>query len=116
MVQLVREHLARHGYSDKIEVAVYNAYPPAKTGLHGNPAALALVQAYRELGFEPEIWPHLGGSAPLYIFTETLGIPVAMGALGHGGRPHSPDEYATLAGMRLCEKSIAAFLLRLASA
>ncbi|NOZ27076.1 MAG: M20/M25/M40 family metallo-hydrolase [Chloroflexi bacterium] len=116
MLQLVKDHLARHGYADKIEVVANDAYPPAKTRLRGNPAAEALVKTYRDLGFEPEIWPHLGGSAPFYLFTEVLNIPTAMGGLGHGGRAHSPNEYATLEGMRLCEKSIAAFLVNLTSA
>lgn len=115
MVQLVRDHLARHGYADKVEVTVSDAYPPAKLGFYDNPAAQALAATYRDLGYEPEIWPHLGGSAPFYLFTETLNIPTAMGGLGHGGRPHSPNEYATLVGMRQCEKSIAAFLTKLAN-
>jgi len=113
MVQLVRDHLARHGYADKIEVLVHDAYPPAKTRLGGNPAAQALVKTYRDLGFEPEIWPHLGGSAPFYLFTEVLNIPTAFGGLGHGGRAHSPNEYVTLAGMGMYEKSVAAFLVNL---
>ena len=115
MLQLVKDHLARHGYADKVEVLASQGYPPAKTRLRGNLAAEALLKAYRDLGFEPEIWPTLAGSAPFYLFTETLGIPVAMGGLGHGGRPHSPDEYATLDGMRMCERSIAAFLMNLAA-
>jgi acetylornithine deacetylase/succinyl-diaminopimelate desuccinylase-like protein len=114
-VQLVRDHLDRHGFGDKIEVVVHDVYEPAKTGLKGNTAAEALVKTYRDLGYEPEIWPNLAGSAPLYLFTKVLGIPVVLGGLGHGGRPHSPDEYATLAGMRLCEKSVASLLANLAS-
>jgi len=113
MVQLVRDHLARHGYADKIEVLVHDAYPPAKTRLGGNPAAQALVKTYRDMGFEPEIWPHLGGSAPFYLFTEVLNIPTAFGGLGHGGRAHSPNEYVTLEGMGMYEKSVAAFLVNL---
>ena len=113
MVQLVRDHLARHGYADKIEVLVHDAYPPAKTRLGGNPAAQALVKTYRDLGFELEIWPHLGGSAPFYLFTKVLNIPTAFGGLGHGGRAHSPNEYVTLEGMGMYEKSVAAFLVNL---
>jgi acetylornithine deacetylase/succinyl-diaminopimelate desuccinylase-like protein len=112
-VQLVRDHLARHGYADKIEVLVEDAYPPAKTRLAGNRATEALVKTYRDLGFEPEIWPHLGGSAPFYLFTEVLNIPTVMGGLGHGGRAHSPNEYATLDGMVQYEKSVASFLVNL---
>lgn len=116
MVQLVQDHLERHGFGDRIELLVHDAYPPAKTLLGGNPATQALVKTYRELGYEPEIWPHLGGSAPFYLFTERLGIPVAFGGLGHGGRAHSPNEYATLEGMRQYERSVAALLLNLAEA
>ncbi len=32
-----------------------------------------------------------------------------MGGLGHGGRAYSPNEYATIKGMRLFERSVAAF-------
>ena len=114
MVALVKQHLAKLGLEDVIEVMVHDAYPPGKAGLAGNPAAESLVAAYRELGYEPEIWPTLAGSAPFYLFTETLNIPVAFGGLGHGGRAHSPNEYVTIEGMRMYEKSIATFLMNLA--
>ncbi len=114
--QRLRDHLARHGYADTIELIVNEGYPPAKLGLSNNPAAQAMVKTYHQLGFEPEIWPHLAGSAPLYLFTETLGIPAIIGGLGHGGRVHSPDEYATVEGIKLCEKSLAAFLVNLGAA
>ena len=116
MLQLFKDHLARHGYADKVEVAVEDAYPPAKIRLGGNPAAEALLKTYRDLGYEPEIWPHLAGSAPFYLFTEVLDIPTAMGGLGHGARAHSPNEYVTLEGMKEYEKSVAAFLLNLGAA
>jgi len=112
-LQRLQDHLERHGYADKIEFVVEDAYPPAKTGLKGNLAAEALVKTYQDLGYEPEIWPHLAGSAPFYLFTEVLGIPTAMGGLGHGARAHSPNEYATLDGMLQYEKSVASFLVNL---
>jgi acetylornithine deacetylase/succinyl-diaminopimelate desuccinylase-like protein len=116
MVQLFRDHLARHGYADKVDLFVEDAYPPAKTGLAGNPATQALVKTYRDLGYEPEIWPHLAGSAPFYLFTEVLKIPTAMGGLGHGGRAHSPNEYVTLEGMKQYEESVASFLVNFGAA
>jgi acetylornithine deacetylase/succinyl-diaminopimelate desuccinylase-like protein len=51
----------------------------------------------------------------MYLFSDVLGMPFVMGGLGHGGRSHSPNEYATLDGMRLYERSAAAFLDRFAS-
>ena len=112
MLDLVRRHLDRHGYAD-IEIKFEDAYKWAKTTVD-NPAVRALLRTYGEFGIEPELWPHLGGSAPFYLFSDVLGIPFAFGGLGHGGRVHSPNEYATVAGMRLHEKSIATFLYRLA--
>jgi acetylornithine deacetylase/succinyl-diaminopimelate desuccinylase-like protein len=73
-----------------------------------------LVKTYRDLGFEPEIWPHLSGSAPFYLFTEVLDIPTVLGGLGHGGHAHSPNEYATIEGLKQYEKSVASFLVNLA--
>ncbi len=52
--------------------------------------------------------------APMYLFSRVLGIPFVMGGLGHGGRAHSPNEYAMIEGMRLFERSVAAFLQRFA--
>ena len=76
-------------------------YKWAKTRLDDAPVE-AMIDTYRQFGHEPEIWPHLAGSAPFYLFTDKdwLNIPVAMGGLGHGGRVHSPNEYATVQGMK----------------
>ena len=112
VVRLLREHLDRHGYSD-VEIHVEDAYKWSKTSVSSAPAR-AIMGTYRELGYEPEIWPHLAGSAPFYLFTDVLDIPVVLGGLGHGGRVHSPNEYATVAGLKDHEKSIAVFMYRLA--
>lgn len=112
VIQLFRDHLDRHGYSD-IEVHVEDTYKWSKSRID-DPPVRALMRTYRELGHEPEVWPHLAGSAPFYLFTDVLKIPVALGGLGHGGRVHSPNEYATVAGLKDQERSIAVFMYRLA--
>ncbi len=104
----IRAHLQRIGLGD-LEVHFYEGYPPAKTSVR-EPVVQALIRAFRALGQEPEVWPHIAGSAPFYLFRRTLGQPFAAGGLGHGGRPHSPNEYATVEGMRLFERSLAQFL------
>ena len=112
MLDLVRQHLRRHGFDD-IEVRLEDAYKWAKTTID-DPTVRALLRTYRDFGIEPELWPHLGGSAPFYLFTDVLQIPFAFGGLGHGGRVHSPNEYATVEGMKRHELSMAAFLYHLA--
>ncbi len=104
----IRAHLRRIGRGD-LEVHFYEGYPPAKTSVN-EPVVQALIRTFRTLGHEPEVWPHLAGSAPFYLFRRVLHQPFATGGLGHGGRPHSPNEYATLEGMRLFERSVAGFL------
>ncbi|MDR7486551.1 MAG: M20/M25/M40 family metallo-hydrolase [Armatimonadota bacterium] len=108
----IRAHLRRIGRDD-LEVHFYEGYPPAKTSVR-DPAVQALIRSCRAFGFEPEIWPHLAGSAPFYLFRRVLNQPFVMGGLGHGGRPHSPNEYATVEGMRLFERSVARFLYEFA--
>lgn len=110
-IERIRAHLRRHGF-DEIELHVEDAYKWSKSQIT-DPPVRALVRTYRELGYEPEIWPHLAGSAPFYLFTDVLQIPVALGGLGHGGRVHSPNEYATVAGLKDHERSIALFVYRL---
>ncbi len=107
-------HLGRIGLSD-IAVHFYEGYPPAKTSVN-EPAVQAMIRTLRALHGEPEIWPHLAGSAPFYLFRRVLGQPFVMGGLGHGGRPHSPNEYATVDGVRAFERSVARFLYEFAAA
>jgi acetylornithine deacetylase/succinyl-diaminopimelate desuccinylase-like protein len=107
-------HLRRIDRED-IQVHFHEGYPPAKTSVN-EPAVQAMVRTVRALQGEPEIWPHLAGSAPFYLFRRVLNQPFVMGGLGHGGRPHSPNEYATIDGMRLFERSVARFLYEFAAA
>jgi hypothetical protein len=44
----------------RLQPHFYDGYPPAKTSVR-EPAVQALVKTFRELGHEPEIWPHLAG-------------------------------------------------------
>jgi acetylornithine deacetylase/succinyl-diaminopimelate desuccinylase-like protein len=110
VVETLRRHLNDNGFSD-IEIKVYTAYPAAQTSCL-DPAVKAMIQAARE--FAPgqvEIWPRSAGAAPHYLFSRVLGLPVAFGGLGHGGRSHSINEYVTLKGLMRHEFGIAGFLL-----
>jgi acetylornithine deacetylase/succinyl-diaminopimelate desuccinylase-like protein len=112
----IRAHLDTHGFGD-IAVEILDSYTWSKTRLDDAPVG-AMIETYHQFGHEPEIWPHLAGSAPFYLFTdkEWLNIPVAMGGLGHGGRVHSPNEYATVQGLKESQQWIAAYFLNLADA
>lgn len=100
----VMEHLKRRGFSD-IRMRNYEDYPWSKTDA-STPVAKACIEAMEYHGKAPEVWPMIAGSAPYYLFDEVLGVPWGSAGLGHGGKAHSPNEFATIEGMRRFEKSV----------
>ena len=114
VVKAMRTHLDTHGFTN-VEVHPVASYPWSKSSIQ-DPINSALLGSYREFNCDPEIWPLIPGSAPIYLFTRDLGMQFAIGGLGHGGRQHSPNEYATVEGMRLYEKSAASFITRFGAA
>ena len=113
ILELLREHFRRGGWP--IDVHLHDTTNWARTPVTA-PAVQAAIRATRDFGLEPEVWPTQAGSSPMYLFTEVLGLPVAPMGLGHGGGAHGPNEYVTVEGLRLCEKSLASFLAHYAAA
>jgi hypothetical protein len=52
-----------------------------------------MIGAYSKYGLTPSVAPRLAGSAPYYVFTDTLKLPLVAGGLGHGSGAHAPNEY-----------------------
>lgn len=116
VIPRIRRHLDKHGFKEVKIVELEEGYGWAKTSVK-HPAAQAVIKAYRELGYEPEIWPHTAGSAPFCMFNrEPLNLPFVIGGLGHGGRAHAPNEYLVVqeggptGGLCTLEKSYVAIL------
>ncbi len=109
----VRKHLKDHGFDD---VAVENAsgYDLSRTSVDEE-VVQAMLRSYRHHGYQAEIWPYIGGSAPFYLFTRELGLPLVVGGLAHGGGAHGPNEYAVVEHLKLFEKSVATFLFEYAT-
>ncbi|MGD2249450.1 MAG: M20/M25/M40 family metallo-hydrolase [Candidatus Methanofastidiosia archaeon] len=97
MVPLIRDHLDKNGFSDITIRLLDEGYNWSKVSVK-EPVVQSMVKTCQSFGYEPEIWPHLAGSAPFYLFSHVLHIPYVMGALGHGARAHSPDEYIVYEG------------------
>jgi len=91
---MIARHLERRGFGD-IEIRRLSGYPPSKTPVD-NPLIQDGIAVYRKYGQTPTIWPHLAGSAPFYVFTERLGLPLLMFGMGHGSGAHSVDEYMVI--------------------
>lgn len=117
---MIRAHLDRHGFGD-IEIRKLSGYPPSKTPVDA-PLIQEGIAVYRKYGRTPIIWPHLAGSAPFYVFTERLGLPLLMFGMGHGSGAHSVDEYmviepaegSSIAGLAELEKAYVDLIYALA--
>lgn len=104
----LRAHLARRGFED-LEVEVKGPYGWSQV----SPDAWIVerrVRACEYHGLRPEVWPRMGGTAPFFVFDQYLKVPWVHGGLGHGGRAHAPNEFATVEGMKLFERGEATFL------
>jgi acetylornithine deacetylase/succinyl-diaminopimelate desuccinylase-like protein len=116
VIPKIRRHLDENGFREIKIVQLEEGYRWAKTSIR-EPAAQAILKTYREFGYEPEIWPHMAGSAPFCMFNrEPLNLPFVMGGLGHGARAHAPNEYLVVeeggptGGLKTLEKSYATIL------
>lgn len=118
----IRTHLDAGGFTD-ITIREMGCYPPAQTSVSS-----ALVQAaigvYNKYGHTPLVQPRLAGSAPFYVFTDRLGLPMVPGGIGHGSGQHAPNEYlviepkagSTIAGLAEMEMAYVDLLYALADA
>jgi acetylornithine deacetylase/succinyl-diaminopimelate desuccinylase-like protein len=121
-LRLLRAHLDAHGFTD-IEIRRLGGYPPAQTSVEA-PLVRAAIGTYNKYGYTPSVAPRLAGSAPYYVFTETLRLPIVAGGIGHGSGAHAPNEYmivepragSRIAGLPEVEKFYVDLLYALAEA
>ena len=119
-LRLIRAHLDANGFRD-IELRKMSGYPPAQTSVTA-PLVQAAIGVYNKHGMTPSIVPRLAGSAPYYLFTETLGLPLVSGGIGYGTGAHAPNEFmvvepvagSKIAGLAQIEKFYVDLLYALA--
>lgn len=119
---LIRQHLDEHGFKD-IAIRRLSGYPPAQTSVD-TPLVRAGLAVYNKYGLKPSVSPRLGGSAPYYVFTDRLKLPLLAGGIGHGSGAHAPNEYmvveskpgSKVAGLADVEKFYVDLLYALAEA
>ncbi len=93
-IALIRKHLDAQGFTD-VQVRKIAGYSPAQTSAD-TPIVQAAISVFNKHGQVPAVAPRLAGSAPYYIFTERLGLPMVMGGMGHGSGAHAPNEYMVI--------------------
>jgi acetylornithine deacetylase/succinyl-diaminopimelate desuccinylase-like protein len=93
-LDLIRRHLDAKGFTD-VKVRKISGYSPAQTSVE-TPIVRAAISVFNKYGVTPSVAPRLAGSAPYYIFTDRLKLPMVMGALGHGAGAHAPNEFMVI--------------------
>lgn len=92
ILQLLREHLDRHGFQD-VQITDLGSEPAARTD-PDHPFVSLVVETARDVyGVPMQIIPMTGGSGPNYIFIDALNIPVVTLGFGYpGAQTHAPNE------------------------
>jgi acetylornithine deacetylase/succinyl-diaminopimelate desuccinylase-like protein len=96
VVELLRQHLDRRGFTD-VEVVDLHGVEAAKTPID-SPVVQTAVETWEALGREAVVYPTIGGSGPTSLIATELGIPTVMtGSVANvESRIHSPNESARL--------------------
>ncbi|MGW6793178.1 M20/M25/M40 family metallo-hydrolase [Streptomyces chartreusis] len=92
----VRAHVERHAPHIGL-TRIGGSMEPSRTPIDSpfvEPVRRAIVAAQ---GQEPLLWPGIGGSLPLYVFTKTLGVPTIQVPCGNADQSqHGPNENLTI--------------------
>lgn len=93
-VRLIREHLDKNGFTD-IKLRMLSGYPPAQSSVKAK-VVQATIGTYRKYGITPDVMPRLAGSAPYYVFTDILKLPIVSAGIGYGTGAHAPNEFIVI--------------------
>lgn len=92
-------HLEENGFKEWVDIKLYHNYDWSKTSPDAN-IARAAHQAFVDMGMKSYTMTLAQGSAPEYLFTKRLGIPIVTAAPGYGGRIHAPNEFIEVDAVR----------------
>ena len=109
----LRDHLDRRGFGH-VDLTVHSAYPASRCD-RNHPVVGAIIDACQKHCDEVLLLPIHAGAAPLYMFTDIVGLPYAFGGLGHGGRSHAPDEFIDVDSMVDFMRSMVSFIFNFSS-
>lgn len=100
------QHLEDMGLRDVVDVRLYHNYDWSRTSADAH-IARAARNAFLDLGMKPYNVTSSMGSAPEYLFTKRLGLPILTAGPGYGGRIHAPNEFIEVEAVRMMMKYMA---------
>jgi acetylornithine deacetylase/succinyl-diaminopimelate desuccinylase-like protein len=114
ILELVRKYVKAEGFDDVVVRPLGPALPPSATSAEA-PFVQAVIEAtQRAYKRRPAVFPTAGGSGPMYLFSERLGMPVVSLGVGHpNDNTHGPNENVRLSDLEKGIAHIGAILERL---
>lgn len=98
VVDLLRKHLDRRGFSDIEIILTESGEENARSPLDSAIVRAAVEAAKAVYPKEPVVFPTSAGSGPMYPLCQALGIPVVGSGCGwHDSRAHAPNESIRMA-------------------
>ena len=118
----IRSHLDTEGFRD-VQVRKLSGYPASQTSVAA-PAVQAGLSVFKKHATDVVVQPRIAGSAPFFLFTERLGLPLIPAGMGFGTGAHAPNEIMLIepapgvrvAGLADIEKAYVDFIFALAGA
>jgi acetylornithine deacetylase/succinyl-diaminopimelate desuccinylase-like protein len=110
----LRRHLAAQGFAD-VEIEVLGPERPGVVDADARLVRLCAETAEEVYGRPALIMPLMGGTTPMYLFTER-GVPVVNPGVGFGASnlAHSPNESVRLVDLQNAARHVARLLTRFA--
>jgi acetylornithine deacetylase/succinyl-diaminopimelate desuccinylase-like protein len=116
IVQLLRQHLDQHGFSD-IAIREYGLEHPARSPVD-SPVSQAMQRALQTTYSQaPVIYPTMAGTGPVYEVCSSVGTPMVSGcgAGYHGALVHAPNEHIRLDDYWMAMRCMAQFIREFAA-
>ena len=107
----LRRHLDAQGF-EEVQIQDLGSERPGMVDPDAPLVALAARCAEEVYGVPARIYPLMGGTTPMYLFTEK-GVPVIAPGVGyHDNRAHSPNEHVRIQDFELAARHIARVVRR----
>jgi acetylornithine deacetylase/succinyl-diaminopimelate desuccinylase-like protein len=111
ILRKLRRHLDEQGFAD-VQIEDLGSERPGTVDPDAPLVALEAKTAEEVYGLAPRVYPLMGGTTPMYLFTE-VGVPVIAPGVGyHDNRAHSPNEHMRIHDFERAVRHIARIVRR----
>ena len=112
LLEKTKKYLVENGFDD-VDIEVHSMYPSGYSKPDEAIVKASISAAVDVYGSDPQVTPLSGGSGPIYMFTNLLGIPMTGAGVGYyGSKSHAPNENIRVEDFVKSMKHVALTLVR----